>query len=198
VVLLSHDHHFDNLDHLGRTLLGQADRVLTTAAGADRLGIPATGLANWQKVDLPARDGRVLQVTGTPARHGPEGMDRGPVTGFVAAFTDAPESGIYVSGDTVWYDGVAEVARRFRIRTAVLFMGAARVPEVGPWHLTMTAEDGITAARSFASATIVPLHFEGWAHFSESREEIARAFGEAGLEHRLRWLDAGHTISLAQ
>jgi L-ascorbate metabolism protein UlaG (beta-lactamase superfamily) len=35
-VLLSHDHHFDNLDHAGRSLLGSAERVLTTVEGAAR------------------------------------------------------------------------------------------------------------------------------------------------------------------
>ena len=66
-VLLSHDHHFDNLDHAGRTLLKSAGTVLTTQEGAERLGGNAIGLAHWQTVDLPTRDGRVLRVTGTPA-----------------------------------------------------------------------------------------------------------------------------------
>jgi hypothetical protein len=68
------------------------------------------------------------------------------VTGFVVALADAPGSAIYFSGDTVWLDGVAEVAQRFPIRAAVRFMGAARVPVVGPFALTMTAEDGVQAA----------------------------------------------------
>src|SRR5689334_15075055 len=36
-VLLSHDHHFDNLDRTGRTLLQSVPQVLTTAGGAERL-----------------------------------------------------------------------------------------------------------------------------------------------------------------
>jgi len=47
-VLLSHDHHFDNLDWLGRELLAEAGRVITTQAGAARLGENAFGLAPWQ------------------------------------------------------------------------------------------------------------------------------------------------------
>jgi L-ascorbate metabolism protein UlaG (beta-lactamase superfamily) len=191
VVLLSHDHHFDNLDHSGRDLLATVERVLTTPAGAERLGGHSIGLANWQSIDIPTPHGRVLRVTGTPARHGPAGGDRGPVTGFVLALTDTPDDGIYISGDTVWYEGIAEVSRRFDIRTAVLFMGAARVREVGPAHLTMTAEEAIQATRAFPKAAIVPLHFEGWAHFTETRSEILSAFIAAGLEDRLRWLELG-------
>ncbi len=33
-VFLSHDHHFDNLDHRGRALLPQMPRILTIPAGA--------------------------------------------------------------------------------------------------------------------------------------------------------------------
>ena len=83
------------------------------------------------------------------------------------------------------------------VRTAVLFMGAARVPAVGTTDaLTMTAADGIEAARAFSHATIVPLHFEGWEHFSESREVIARAFDAAGIGRRVRWMAPGDTITV--
>src|ERR671918_456528 len=37
-VLLSHDHHADNLDSTGRDLLHATGTVVTTAAGAKRLG----------------------------------------------------------------------------------------------------------------------------------------------------------------
>ena len=89
-VLLSHDHHFDNLDHAGRALLSRAGLVLTTPAGAQRLGGAATGLKPWQSAAVPARQGGVVRVTSTPARHGAAGADRGPVTGFVLASEDYP------------------------------------------------------------------------------------------------------------
>src|SRR5262245_4173366 len=37
-VLLSHDHHFDNLDKEGKKFLSKAEKVFTTVAGAERLG----------------------------------------------------------------------------------------------------------------------------------------------------------------
>lgn len=186
-VLLSHDHHFDNLDHAGRAMLPETARVLTTVAGASRLGGGTIGLHPWQEMDLPAPAGRVLRVTATPARHGPAHADRGPVIGFVLAFLDDPGTKIYLSGDTVWYEGVQEVSVRFTVSVALLFMGAARVAAAGPWHLTFTADEGVEAARALADAAIVPVHFEGWEHFSESRPEIERAFAAAGLASRLRW-----------
>jgi L-ascorbate metabolism protein UlaG (beta-lactamase superfamily) len=196
VVLLSHDHHFDNLDQAGRRLLEAAGRVLTTVEGAARLGRGAVGLLPWQSHDLPARDGHVLRVTATPARHGPTAGDRGPVIGFMLELVGGPGGGVYVSGDSVWYEGMAEVARRFRPEVLVLFCGAARVPEVGPDHLTLTAREAVTAARAFPGALVVPVHFEGWAHFSESRKDIERAFDAAGMAPLLRWPAPGVPVSL--
>jgi L-ascorbate metabolism protein UlaG (beta-lactamase superfamily) len=193
-VLLSHDHHFDNLDGSGRALLARMPRVLAPRAAADRLGGATLGLDPWNTVDLPGR-GQTVRVTATPARHGPAHLDRGPVIGFVLEAADAAP--IYVSGDTVWYDGMAEVARRFTVGAAILFMGAATVTAVGPWPLTLTTADALEAARAFARAIIVPLHFEGWEHFSETRADVEAAFDHAGLSSRLRWPEPGRPIPLA-
>lgn len=197
-VLSSHDQHLDNPDAMGRAVLDRAVQVLTTPAAAERLGGKATGLSPRQTIDIPTRDGRVLQITGTPAHHGPVHADRGPVTGFVLALAGEPEHAVYVCGDTVWHEDLLEIGRRFCVRVAVLFMGAARVAEVGPWHLTFTAAEGVKAARAFPEATIMPLHFEGWAHYSESRGYIEQAFAVAGLKQRLRWMEpAGRPTDLS-
>ena len=193
-VLLSHDHHFDNLDRAGRRLLSGVPTVVTTVAGAERLGV-GTGLGPWQSTTLGSRPGPALRVTATPARHGPPEADRGPVIGFVLE-REGEAGAVYLSGDTVWFEGVAEVARRFPVRTAVLFLGAARVAAAGDWPLTFTAEGAVEAARAFAAAAIVPLHFEGWEHFSESRPEVDAAFARAGLADRLRWPVAGRPVPI--
>jgi L-ascorbate metabolism protein UlaG (beta-lactamase superfamily) len=195
-VLLSHDHHSDNLDHAGRRLLAKARGVLTTCEGARRLGGNSLGLNEWQSADLPTPDGRTLRVVATPGRHGPDGLSRGAVTGFALFHEDTPEHVIYISGDTVWYQGVVEIGRRFSVRVAILNLGAARVPEVGPFHLTMTAEEGVLSAHAFANAVIIPLHFEDWAHFSEGRSDIECAFANAHLEHRIVWPQRGRPIEI--
>jgi L-ascorbate metabolism protein UlaG (beta-lactamase superfamily) len=67
VVLLSHDHHADNLDASGRALLAQAGRVLTTTAGAERLGGGAEGLEPGDAVELDLPEGGRASVTAVPA-----------------------------------------------------------------------------------------------------------------------------------
>lgn len=192
-VLLSHDHHADNLDRLGREALSRARRIFTTEAAARQPGGNAVGLKIWESVD--AVDDESLRLTGVPGRHGPEENDRGPVIGFVLQ-TDLGGPALYVSGDTVWYDGLREIGQRYDVDRAILFMGAARVPEVGPYPLTMSADDGVQFARVFPKAAIVPLHYEGWKHFSESRAEITAAFDRAELAGRLHWLEPGRTLEI--
>ncbi len=196
VVLLSHDLHFDNLDHAGRKLLANTGIVITTEAGASRLGNNAIGLIAWEHREIRSAEGEVLRVTATPARHGPAGGDRGPVIGFALTREDVAGA-VYVSGDTVWYDGVREVSERFDVRVALLFCGRARVSAAGDNDLTMSADDAVQAVQTLARATIVPLHYEGWEHFTQSRADLERAFAKAGLSQRLAWPAAGVATSIS-
>lgn len=190
-VLLSHDHHFDNLDHAGRFALSHVGATYTTQAGAERLGGGAVGIRPWDSAELTSLGGRRIRITATPGRHGPMNGDRGPVIGFVLAEINSTGPVIYVSGDTVWFDGVQEVGRRFEVGVALLNLGAAKVAAAGPSPLTFTAAEALQLARAWPETLIVPLHFEGWEHFSEGRTEIGDAFANAGLQTRLRWLEPG-------
>jgi L-ascorbate metabolism protein UlaG (beta-lactamase superfamily) len=146
-------------------------------------------MAPWDKRLLATPGGRSVELTATPARHGPPGGDRGPVIGFVLSAPDVPV--VYVSGDTVWYEGVVEVGQPFSVDVAILNAGAAKVAFAGPLPLTFTAADVVTLARAWPKAVIVPLHFEGWSHFSEGADELREAFARAGLTVRLRWAPPG-------
>jgi hypothetical protein len=137
-----------------------------------------------------------VYVTGTPARHGPPGIE--PTAGEVAGFAlgiDEPGDAVYVTGDTVWYVGVAEVARRFQPRLVILFAGSAK-PR-GSFHVTMDSNDAIESAHAFPQAKIVSVHNDGWAHFTETQGDLAQAFRTLGLASRFQTLEPGETVSLA-
>ncbi|GAB3448378.1 MBL fold metallo-hydrolase [Actinophytocola sediminis] len=181
-VLLSHDEHPDNLDHAGRALLASIRLVLTTRGGADRLDTPAHGLAPWDVVELPRPGGGTLTVTATPAQHGPDGCEpiTGEVIGFVLTAPDLPT--VYVSGDNASLDVVAKIADRCGpIDTAVLFAGAARTPLFDGALLTLDSAQAVTAARLLAARRVVPVHYDGWGHFTEGRDALHQAFAAAGL-----------------
>ena len=189
-VLLSHDQHSDNLDHSGRDFLAEAKRVLTTEAGAKRLGGKTEGFAPWASTELK-KGGRSLTVTATPARHGPAGIEplSGDVIGFVVVSSEAGSRPIYISGDTTWFDGVAEVAKRFKAGVVLPFAGAAQTR--GPFHLTMDTNDTIETARAFPDAVIVPVHTDGWAHFRQNANDLRATFDTLGFGPRLRILQPG-------
>ena len=85
-VLLTHDHHADNLDTAGRQLLS-SDRHRGDD-GVRRRGASAAanvrGLAAGEVTRLVAPDKPALDVVATPARHGPP-LSR-PIVGDVVGF----------------------------------------------------------------------------------------------------------------
>jgi L-ascorbate metabolism protein UlaG (beta-lactamase superfamily) len=185
-VLLSHDQHSDNLDISGRAFLSKAGRVFTTIEGAGRLAGNAEGLAPWETRELISADGASLQITAAPARHGPAGIEplSGDVIGFVLTSQKHAFKPVYITGDTVWFEGVAEVQRRFQPGLVLLFAGAAQTR--GKFNLTMNANDAIEVARAFTDALIVPIHNDSWAHFTESADDLEHAFRALGHGERLR------------
>jgi L-ascorbate metabolism protein UlaG (beta-lactamase superfamily) len=194
-VLLTHDHHGDNLDAAGRALLPSAGVVVTTVAGARRLGGSARGLSPWQSTRLEAAGRPTLEVTATPCRHGPRGL--GFVYGDVVGFA-LDQGALWISGDTVLYPGVREVADRVAVDTALVHLGAVRFPVTGPLRYTLTAREAVELCAAIRPRTIVPVHYEGWKHFSEGREEAEREFARAPEEVRraVRWLPIGAAVEI--
>ncbi|GIE77370.1 hypothetical protein Aph02nite_33200 [Actinoplanes philippinensis] len=180
VVLLSHDQHPDNLDDSGRALLATVPLTLTTVGGAARLGGAARGLAPWGSVQVGA-----VTITAVPARHGPEGCEpiTGEVTGFVLTADGLPP--VYVSGDNAALELVEQIAGRFGpFGTAVIFAGAVRTPLFDGALLTLDSAQAAEAARILGAQQVVLVHFDSWAHFTEGRDALEKAFTAAGLADR--------------
>jgi L-ascorbate metabolism protein UlaG (beta-lactamase superfamily) len=199
-VLLSHDHHGDNLDTIGRSLLPSAGVVVTTVSGAGRLGGNAHGLAPWATTRLESPGRPPIEITATPCRHGPP-MSRlvvGDVIGFALRWAGQQHGVLWISGDTVLYDGVRQVADRLRVGTALLHLGAVRFPVTGPVRYSMTAKQAIELCRLVQPRAVLPVHYEGWKHFRQGRPAIEREFASAPEDIRrlVRWLPAGVGVEL--
>jgi L-ascorbate metabolism protein UlaG (beta-lactamase superfamily) len=200
-VLLTHDHHADNLDDAGRALLPGVGAVVTTVAGARRLGGSAVGLSPWsvhllEKPGLPA-----LEITATPCRHGPP-LSRpitGEVTGFALRWPGQQHGALWISGDTVLYSGVREVASRVNVGTMLLHLGAVQFNITGPLRYTMSGPQGVELCELLRPHTVIPVHYEGWSHFTQGRDTIEKAFAAAPPEVRdsLTWLTLGAPKTLA-
>jgi L-ascorbate metabolism protein UlaG (beta-lactamase superfamily) len=200
-VLLTHDHHGDNLDPAGRALLPSAGVVVTTVSGAARLGGDARGLAPWGTTLLEAPGRPSIEITATPCRHGPPLSHAvvGDVIGFSLRWEGQEDGVLWISGDTVLYDGVREVADRLRVDTALLHLGGVQFPVTGPIRYTMTAAEAVELIRLVRPRTAIPIHYEGWKHFREGRDGIERglAGAPADVRERVRWLPIGEAVPMA-
>ena len=191
-ILLSHDHHQDNLDRSGRALLPLAKKVITTSAGANRLKGKANGLRTWQSTRIEAEDVNI-KITAVPARHGTLGshMVVGETTGFILEWAGQKHGAVYISGDTVWFSGLREIGRRFRIGTTILHIGAARFPIWGPLRFTLNAREAVQIFHALNPRTLIPIHYEGWRHFQETGADAREVFDAAGIQEQIRWLTLG-------
>jgi L-ascorbate metabolism protein UlaG (beta-lactamase superfamily) len=199
-ILLTHDHHDDNLDPAGRALLPSAGVVITTSSGAKRLGGSALGLDAWQTTTLEAPGRPAIEITATPCRHGPPLSHAlvGDVVGFGLRWDGQEHGQLWISGDTVLYDGVREVGDRLAVGTALLHLGGVRFPVSGPLRYTMTAREAVTLCGLIEPHTAVPIHYEGWKHFREGREAIERELARAPetVRRSIRWLPMGDRVQL--
>lgn len=199
-ILLSHDQHGDNLDNAGRALLGKVPLVLTTELAASRLkGVAAKGLAPWDQHTVTGANGDVLRVTAMPAQHGPDGTleATGPVIGFLLERDDLAAP-VYISGDTVLFAGTEEIARRHApIGLALLHLGCVHLGPFGDAAFSLSAEEAVAYAAALRAQTIVPLHYEGWKHFSENRAAAESVFKRASLDVNVRWLEPGEATRFA-
>ena len=104
---------------------------------------------------------------------------------------------IYVSGDNASLRVVEAIADRFGgVDVAVLFAGGAQTPLLGDAYLTLTSAAAAEAARILRARHVVPVHFEGWAHFTQGADTLVAAFSSAGLAERLHLLQPGGHFSL--
>lgn len=196
VVLLSHDQHPDNLDSMGRRLLSASGKVITTKEGAERLKANTIGLSPFQHIRLQTPQGDKIIVTAVPARHGPYGIEKqtGTVTGFLIDVKGVNSFQLYISGDTGYFPGIDKIAKKYKPKYAFIFAGAAQPS--GPLNVTMNTNDMVEVARVFPTATIIPLHSEGWSHYTQHNTDYQKVFTALGISARLKVLVPGEKTVL--
>jgi L-ascorbate metabolism protein UlaG (beta-lactamase superfamily) len=177
VVLLSHEHHSDNLDPAGREFLSSAGRVLT--------------------IEVSGR-GVAITVTAVPAQHGPDGTDHimGPVIGFVLHGPGLET--IYISGDNASLDVVRDIRERVEsVDLAVLFAGAVQVANRFDYaYLTLSSDFAAEAAKILDAKVVFPVHFEGWTHFTQGAAALRGAFAGSSIADHLALPGRGKTIAI--
>jgi L-ascorbate metabolism protein UlaG (beta-lactamase superfamily) len=149
-VIVTHRHR-DHLDGTAEQLLPRDVPVFCQPEDEEALG--ELGLDARAVDDEVSWDG--LRIVRTPGRHGtgPIADALAPVSGFVL-------DGLYIAGDTVWYDGVEATIERHRPRVAVVNAGGAEFAEGGLIIM------GIDDVREVVARvpTVVAVHLEALNH----------------------------------
>ena len=123
--------------------------VVTTTRRGPAARRRARGLVPWATTRLEAPGRPAIEVTATPCRHGPP-LSRpivGDVIGFALGWEGQEHGVLWISGDTVLYDGVREVADRLEVDLAVLHLGGVRFRLTGPIRYSMTAHEAVELCR---------------------------------------------------
>jgi L-ascorbate metabolism protein UlaG (beta-lactamase superfamily) len=144
----------------------------------------------WSEVELETPRGGAVKVTAVHAQHGPDGSDeiQGPVLGFVLSAAGADR--IYVSGDNASRDVVRAIVQRTgELPIAILNAGAVQLPKFDRAYLTLSADHAADVAKILGARTVIPLHFEGWAHVTQGADELKAAFSGNGIADRLLLLE---------
>lgn len=207
LVLVSHDHHADNLDDAGRAFLPSAGRIVTTRSGAVRLGAsvgrpPIHGVAAGETLVVPApRPGLPdLEVTATPCRHGPP-LSRpvaGEVVGFAIRRAGETRAALWATGDSVLYPRLRRAATALEVDVAIVNAGGVRFGLTGPLRYTMDGREAVELIALAAPRVAALAHYDGWSHFRDGESGLRRALRLAPPEvrDRARWLVDGEAVTV--
>lgn len=82
------------------------------------------------------------------------------------------------------------------IDVAVLFAGGAQTALLGDAYLTLSSDMAAQAAGILCGAQVIPVHTDGWAHFTQGGHTLPAAFERAGRSDVLRMTPPGVTVRL--
>ncbi|MBC7410037.1 MAG: MBL fold metallo-hydrolase [Arcicella sp.] len=196
LILLSHDHHSDNLDKNGKKFIKTVPIVLSTKDAVRRLKNNNTiGMDNWEEYEINDNRVKGLKITAIPAQHtNIKRLDRvmGKVLGFTIEW-DGQENGcIYISGDTVLFEGIYELARKKNIDIAILHLGAGAFPYLKRnLRVTMNGEEAIETTKLLNPNRVIPIHYEGWWHFRQTARSLKNEIEKSAQNDKFLWLKSG-------
>lgn len=134
-----------------------------------------------------------IEISTTKGQHGTGGIGEkmGTVNGFV--FKTENKS-VYLAGDTIWYDDIAEEIDRHQPQHIIVAGGAATFSVGDP--IIMTIEDIIKLCKYAPKATVWVTHLEAVSHCREDRKFIREKISENGLDKRCFVFDDGQEAEL--
>jgi L-ascorbate metabolism protein UlaG (beta-lactamase superfamily) len=196
LVVLSHMHE-DHFDRLVQQKLRRDVPIVTTPQASQRLeqlGFTRRyPLKRWDSLTVLKGAAR-LRITAMPGRHGPRGVALllPQVNGSMLDFEQSsagPAYRIYISGDTLVYDDITDIPKRFPdIDLALLHLGGTSLLGI---KVTMDGADGVRMLQIIAPQRAVPIHYDDYDVFKSPLSDFQRAVRAAGLQDKVIYLQRG-------
>lgn len=190
LVLLSH-FHGDHFDQAAEEGLDKDIPIVTTRQAAAQLaerGFENTWpLETWESLEV-VRGEETLRITACPGRHGP-GVTDLVLPDVMGSVLELPAGGgavrrVYVSGDTLLYDDLEEIPRRFPDLDVGLFhLGGTTVLGI---MVTMDAEQGAEAVRLVDPRVALPIHYDDYDVFTSGLDDFVAEVRRLGLADRVQ------------
>lgn len=115
-------------------------------------------------------------------------LESGPVSA-------EPVTRVYISGDTLLFDELAEIPRRFPdLDAGVVHLGGTTLP--GGLVVTLDGRTGADLVQLVDPAVLVPGHHDDYAVFKSPLSEFTAVMAARGLADRVRSVARGETVPL--
>ncbi|RJP23892.1 MAG: MBL fold metallo-hydrolase [Candidatus Abyssobacteria bacterium SURF_5] len=194
LALVSHG-HYDHLDVPTLKKLGK-DVPVVAPPGLERVLKRASRqvitLAPWEQIKL-----QQVNITAVPAKHF---GGRPPLyfcTGYQGYIIEG-SAVIYFAGDTGLFDGISDIANRWKIDAALLPVGAYEPPPFRENH--MAPEDAVEAAHILRARALIPIHWGAFKlslePFTEPIPRLLQAAERAGMKETIRVLEPGESLTI--
>jgi L-ascorbate metabolism protein UlaG (beta-lactamase superfamily) len=198
-VLLSHLHG-DHFDRAARDRLPRDIPIVTTPQARRRLVKRrfevVHGLPTWESQEWTRGEQR-LRVTAVPGRHGPGVVDR-LLPDVMGSVVELEAGGrrllrLYITGDTLYRPGLAEIPRRFgEIDAMLIHLGGTRLLGM---LLTMDDRQGVDLAQLIHPDRTIPIHTDDYRVFTSPLDAFLTRARDQGLTG-VQPIERGHTIDL--
>ncbi|KAH7040859.1 beta-lactamase superfamily domain-containing protein [Microdochium trichocladiopsis] len=201
----------------GRQVFTTPDGAAVIGQGRDRGGL--WGLRPWESVTASI-GGSEFTITGTPCEHLPGGEVTGFVitTSDFGEDEQGRPHAVWFSGDTLYLpEAHRQLKDKYNILVAIVNLGgvmidwppplpAASQPttapstvdvdpatesEPGKLQTTMDGKQAAQLCKDLEVSVLVPVHYEGWLHYTQSKESLVKDLEDEGVAGRVCWLPGG-------